>query len=109
MEAFHALVFVFTILVTLLVGIPAALYCLTKYANVLFQLSTKPLAFLVCITFGVLSYFLGGYITPAFYIFMVIFALLGLVCVGAHVKKAWRISEATFNKYFFIRRPNRKK
>lgn len=79
MDTVHGLIFIVVLLVVLLVGIPSVIYFLTKYNGRLYSELIKTKTYLGCYIFAVFSYFLGKYLTPAFYIFLLVFVVAAVI------------------------------
>lgn len=75
-------------LLVLLVGIPAAIYFLTKYDDKLYPELTKFRTFIGSSVLAVLAFGLGKCLTPAFYIFVPILALVSIVSMAASEYKS---------------------
>lgn len=79
MDTLHGIFFIIVLLVTLLGGIPAAIYFLTKYDGQLYSELVKIRTLMGGYLAAALAFSLGKYITPAFYIFVPIFMILIVV------------------------------
>ena len=96
MDTLHGIFFIIVLLVTLLAGIPAAIYLLTKYDSHLYSELAKIRTLIGGYVALALAVALGKYITPAFYIFVPIFMIL--IVVSSVIQRYRHIERRYGNK-----------